>query len=71
MTHCSLAAILEVAVPTGWYHVALSIGNININTSLQLQKFSRECPFCTLTAKIFLLESFAVYGTVKMPSIVK
>jgi len=29
---------------------------------MQLQKFSHECPFCTLTTKVFPLESFAIYG---------
>jgi len=52
---CSPAAIWEV--PTVGCHVALSIG-----TSMQPQKFSCECLFCTKTAKVFPLESFAVYG---------
>ena len=32
------------------------------STSMLLQKFSREWQFCTLTVKVFPLESFAVYG---------
>ena len=32
------------------------------STSMLLQKFSRKWQFCTLTVKVFPLESFAVYG---------
>ena len=31
-------------------------------TSMLVRKFSHEWKFCTLTAKVFPLESFAVYG---------
>ena len=32
------------------------------STGMLLQKVSREWKFCILTAKVFPLESFAVYG---------
>jgi len=52
-------AIWEVL--TGRCHMVLLIGNINLSTSMQPQKFSCKCPFCTLTTKAFPLESFAIY----------
>jgi len=60
--HCSLAAIQEVL--TDECYVALLIGNI-YKYKLYLQKSSCECSFCTLFAKVFPLESFAVYGIFK------
>ena len=33
------------------------------------QKFSRECQFCTLTTKVFPLESFTIYGSSYKPKV--
>ena len=38
------------------------------STSMLAQKFFRKWQFCTLTAKVFPLESFAIYG---IPTVMK
>jgi len=59
---CSLTAIQEI--PIGQCHMTLSISSISIG--MQLWKFSCECPFCSLTAKVFPLKSFAIYGILRV-----
>jgi len=55
---CSLAAIQKCQqVGVTWpCQSAISIWS----TNMQPQKFSHECPFCTLTVKVFPLKSFAI-----------